>query len=74
MSDRSFRHAAEVSPSNTEPQFARSLYVGGAGNVQVQMDDGEIVTFTDVPAGTELTITVQKIMTDTSANNIVRMW
>ena len=37
------------------------IYVGGAGNVKVTMENGEIVTFTGVTAGSFLPILALKI-------------
>ena len=54
----------------------RALFVGGAGNVAVRMAHGQnTVTFTGVPAGALLPISVDKVMeTNTTATNIVAVW
>ena len=51
----------------------RFLWVGGAGNVAVVMNqDAAAVTFLAVAAGTRLDISVTKVMsTNTSATNII---
>jgi hypothetical protein len=51
-----------------------SVFVGGAGNLKVDMADGTTVTFTGVAAGTLLPIQVKKIYAaanGTTATNIV---
>ena len=53
----------------------RAIYVGGAGNVKVQMLSGVDVTFTAVPVGTYLPIRVKKIYaTGTSASAILALF
>ena len=43
------------------------LYVGGAGNVDVEMESGNRVTFTGVAAGSFLPILVTKVYTGDGA-------
>ena len=73
--------AAAVSPSDSTELNARALYVGGAGNVVVQMmgipniSPGTVsVTFAGVPAGTLLPISVRRVMAATTATNIVALY
>ena len=64
--------AFAVTPNNSTEIFARSLYVGGAGDVSVQTAGGTTVTFVGVPAGSLLPIRVQKVRTTgTTATNII---
>lgn len=50
----------------------KGLYIGGAGDVAVQMYDGTSVTFVGVVAGSVLPIMVKKVLsTGTDATNIV---
>lgn len=73
--------AAAVTPSDSTEVNARALYVGGAGNVVVQMmgvsnisPGAASVTFTAVPAGTLLPISVRRVMATTSATSIVALY
>lgn len=48
------------------------IYVGGAGDVAVTTSNGETVTFSAVPVGTILPITVKQVMsTNTTASLMV---
>jgi hypothetical protein len=55
----------------------RSLYVGGAGDLTVEMlnpeTPGVTVVFTAVPAGTVLPISVERVLAATTATNIVAL-
>lgn len=52
-----------------------ALWVGGAGDVVVRMTkDQSTVTFTAVPAGSLLKISVDQVKAATSATNIVRLF
>ena len=54
------------------PRYSRSLFVGGAGNLKVDMMNGETVTITGVTAGTTLPIRVGRIWsTGTTATNLM---
>jgi hypothetical protein len=70
---------AAVTTSNTDQLFtARALYIGGAGNLDVDLYDPVTqkltkVTFTAVGAGTILPITTKRIYTSTSATAIVAL-
>lgn len=64
--------AFAVTPHNTNTIKATALYVGGAGNVAVTMEDGSQVTFTGVAAGSVLPIRVLRVhSTNTTATNII---
>jgi hypothetical protein len=65
-------HAEEITKSDsTQLNCSRALYIGGTGDLTVQMKDGDVVTFQDIPAGTILPIRVVKVMNATTATNIV---
>ena len=74
MSDPAGR-AVEITPSNSETIVPplRALYIGGAGDVKVDMaDTGAAITFVGVPAGTILPVRVTRVYsTDTDATSIV---
>lgn len=74
------RGAFPVTPSDStifdnigsNPPPARSVYVGGAGNLAVEFVDGSQATFANVGAGTLLPFHVSKVLsTGTTATNIV---
>lgn len=74
----SARNAAVVTPSddNDLAQVTRGVFVGGAGNLNVNMaGTGTSLTITGVPAGAFLPISVSRIRsTSTTATNIVAFW
>lgn len=71
-------HAAAVTPNdNTDLTFVtRAVYVGGAGNITVNMADGTAgIVFSAVPVGTVLPIAVSRIKaTGTTATLLVAIW
>lgn len=64
-----------VTPSDSATlNFVRGIWVGGAGNVAVQMRGGADLTFVGVQAGTLLPIRVSKVKsTNTTATNIIAL-
>ena len=68
--------AVAVTPSDSTILNARSLYIGGAGNVAVQtvVDPATTVIFNGVPAGTILPVTVLRVLAATTATNIVALY
>ena len=69
--------ADELDPGDDEAlhQITRSIYVGGAGDVAVEMVDGMTVVFEAVPAGTFLPIRVRRLRaSQTTATAIVGLW
>lgn len=74
MPDSSFR---AVTPSDTvaiKGGPARSLYVGGGGNLVAINENNVAVTFTAVPAGTTLPIVTKRVnATNTTATAIVAL-
>lgn len=66
-----------VTPHDTTEltYVSRAIYVGGAGNVTALMQNGDVVLFTAVPAGTILPIRVKRINnTGTSASNMTSIY
>jgi hypothetical protein len=74
----SAHRASAVTTSNSTiyEQPTRALYIGGAGNLTVDMaDGGSSVLFVGVPAGTLLPIQVTRIYaTATTATSIVALY
>jgi len=73
----SCRHAAAVTTSDTVDltNVSRFLFVGGAGNLVVIMQDGTTVTLTGIAAGTLLPLAVSRVKaTSTTATNILALW
>jgi hypothetical protein len=68
--------AASVTTSDTAPiDPTRALYVGGAGDVKVDMQGGGTVTFAAVPAGSILPIRAVRIYaTGTTATTIIALY
>jgi|DEB0MinimDraft_10_1074344.scaffolds.fasta_scaffold02223_8 hypothetical protein len=67
---------ASVTPHDTNDlaQASRAIYVGGAGDVAVEMVDGSSATLVGVTAGFLLPIRVNKVLaTGTTATNIVSL-
>lgn len=69
------RRAAALTPDNSNelPFVTRYIYVGGTGDVAVLTEFGDTVTFTAVPAGTQLRIAAKKVLTASSASSLVGM-
>lgn len=65
--------AFAITPADAGAIYATALYVGGAGNIKVDMENGDsAVTFVGVAAGTVLPIRVSRVYsTDTTATSIV---
>jgi hypothetical protein len=71
-------NAEPVTPSDTEDLFnvARGIWVGGAGDVKVDLETGgTAIVFSNVPSGTILPIRVKRVYaTDTTATNLVALY
>lgn len=71
-----------VTPSDTvmlsyggKPTETKALYVGTAGDVAIKNKAGTAVTFSSVPAGSVLPVSVSFVMsTNTTATNIVALF
>ena len=73
----SARRAEDVTPSDavTYGQPTRGVYVGGAGNLTVDMVSGGTVTFVGLGAGSLLPIQAVRVYeTDTTATSIIALY
>lgn len=69
--------AFAITPSNTNDlaRVTRGIYVGGTGNLKVDMDDGTTVTFTSIAAGVIHPIKAQRVYaTGTTATSIIGVY
>lgn len=66
-------NAAAVTPSNTAIQTGHALYVGGAGNVVLETEGGQTVTFV-AEAGATIVQRFVRVTAATTATNLVRQW
>ena len=71
-----YKSAAVVTPADgSDIPVTKGLYVGGAGNVNVDFSSGPTVLFSGVPAGTVLPIRVKRVRsTSTTATLIVALY
>lgn len=70
------RNGYVVTPADgTDLKFVtRAIWIGGAGNLNVDMVNGDTVLFSGIPAGTFLPIQVKRIRsTSTTATLIVAL-
>lgn len=69
-------NAAAVTPNDSADLtvVTRGLWVGGAGTVVATMRGGGDVTFSGIPAGTLLPISVSRVKTASTATLIVALW
>lgn len=66
-----------VTPSDTDnlTRLTRALYIGTAGNVAVESEEGDSVTFSAVLGGSILPIRVRRVnSTSTTATNIIALY
>lgn len=76
-SPNSAEFAAAVTPSDSAAltQITRGLWVGGGGNVNVEMSNGDTVLFSGVAAGSLLPLRVRRVLaTSTTATFIVALY
>ena len=69
--------AAAVTPDdNTALTFVpRALYVGNTGDISVEMQGGQIVTFPNVQGGSVLAVRALRVrQTGTTASGIISLW
>jgi len=70
--------AAAITPHDSNASISgrpRGIYVGGAGAVKVDMEDGTTATFAAVPVGTFMPIKAVKVYaTGTTATNLLALY
>lgn len=64
-------YAEAITKSDTASNTFSYIYVGTAGNVVVQTEEGQTVTFSSVPAGQYIWCRVRRVMSATTASNLV---
>lgn len=66
-----------ITPSDVTElaNVTRAVYVGGAGNLAVELPNGTVLVFMAVPVGTMLPVRAAKIRsTSTTATNIIGLY
>jgi hypothetical protein len=74
---QSYNRYRAVTPSDSADigELTKAVWVGGAGNLVAVAQDGTTCTFTGVPAGSWLPLTVKRInSTNTTATSIVALF
>ena len=66
-------YAVAVTPddNNDLAYVSRAIYVGGAGNLEVVMLDGQTVVFSGVTAGTVLPIRVTRVKSGSTTATLI---
>lgn len=73
----SARTATAVTPHNSTNfgGIARALYIGGAGNAVVVLENDSAITFSNLSAGSILPVRCKRVnSTDTTATSIVALF
>jgi len=71
------RHAADITPADESDlaNVARAIHVGVGGDVKVDTQSGETVTFKNLASGARLVGFFQRVYsTGTSATDLVAQW
>lgn len=64
--------SGNLTPSDTEIQNINGIYIGEAGDLSVEMLEGQVKTFRNLPSGVTLWITVRKVLTtNTTAGSLI---
>lgn len=69
--------ATDVTPNDTTtlPAVPRAIYVGNAGDLAVEMQGGQNITFANIQGGTVLAVRALRVLqTGTTATGIVALW
>jgi hypothetical protein len=71
---QSATRGVSVTPSDSTTLQFKRLFVGGAGNVVIELEGSDTpLTFTGVPAGTYLDVSGRRVKAATTATNIVAL-
>ena len=55
-------------------KYTYGIYVGGTGNLKVDMEDGSTVTYSSVPVGFHHNLRIKKVYaTGTTATNLIAL-
>lgn len=64
-------YAEAITTSDTATNAFSYIYVGTAGSVAVVTENGQTVTFSNVPAGQYIWVRTQKVLSATTASNLI---
>lgn len=70
-------NATDVLPSDTTAlaSISRAIYVGQTGDVSLEMQGGQVISFQNIQGGSVLALRVAKVrQTGTTATGIVALW
>jgi len=67
----SAKQGLAVTPSDTTELIFGAIYVGGGGDIVVQHDSGQVVTYVGVNGGSFFPVQGTKIMAATTASDLV---
>ncbi|MGR3662351.1 MAG: spike base protein, RCAP_Rcc01079 family [Paracoccaceae bacterium] len=70
-------NAIAITPNDTVPMqnVSRAIYVGQTGDLSVEMQSGQIVTYENVQSGSILAIRTLKVrQTGSTATGLISMW
>lgn len=76
MSNKPGQSAVAITPSDAAGiALTRGVYIGGAGNLRVDMADGTTVTFSGLAAGIVHPLAVKKVYaTSTTATGVIGVY
>lgn len=66
--------AFDIIPQVDLATITRAVYVGVKGDLAVEMKNGAVVTFKNVPSGTVLPIRIRKVLMTSTASSILGLY
>lgn len=72
--EQSFTSIVPVTPANADIRVTDAIYIGGTGNLDVVTLNGETATITAPVVGTIHRIRVRRVLTTSTATNILAMY